>query len=191
MSTAKKAKVVEVVPDFSIIEVEPLDEELDDTTTLSNLMRKVDEQKQVLSGIIEAQEAFKAEDRLIAQKFKEAKKLAAAFQAKAQVEDAERKDLEAEEEKKKQADKVEEERIAEIVRRLKIKKKEKAQADKKRQQELERKKKEGEEKKKQEEEQKKKEKKREVEAAKKKAEQVVPGEARLTKPTVMAPVVSV
>jgi hypothetical protein len=53
MSTAKKAKVVEVVPDFSIIEVEPLDEELDDTTTLSNLMRKVDEQKQVLSGIIE------------------------------------------------------------------------------------------------------------------------------------------
>uniref|UniRef100_A0A2N9EM61 Aminotransferase-like plant mobile domain-containing protein n=1 Tax=Fagus sylvatica TaxID=28930 RepID=A0A2N9EM61_FAGSY len=173
MSTAKKAKVVEVVPDFSIIEVEPLDEELDDTTTLSNLMRKVDEQKQVLSGIIEAQEAFKAEDRIIAQKFKEAKKLAAAFQAKAQVEDAERKDLEAEEEKKKQADKVEEERIAEIVRRLKIKKKEKAQADKKRQQELERKKKEGEEKKKQEEEQKKKEKKREVEAAKKKAEQVV------------------
>ena len=78
-STAKKAKVVEVVPASSIIEVEPLDEELDDATTLSNLMRKVDEQKQVLSGIIEAQEAFEAEDRLVAQKFKEAKKLAAAF----------------------------------------------------------------------------------------------------------------
>ena len=45
--------------------------------------------------------------------------------------------------------------------------------------------------KKQEEEQKKKENKREVEAAKKKAEQVVPGKERLTKPTVLAPVVSV
>ena len=61
-SAAKKAKVVKVVPDSSIIEVEPLDKELDDTTTLSNLTRKVDEQKQILSGIIEALEA---EDRLI------------------------------------------------------------------------------------------------------------------------------
>jgi hypothetical protein len=52
--TAKKAKVAEVNPDPSILEVEPLDEDLDNTTTLSNLMRKVDEQKQVLSGIIEA-----------------------------------------------------------------------------------------------------------------------------------------
>ena len=92
-------------------------------------MRKVDEQKQVLSGIIEAQEALEAEDRLIAQKFKKAKKLAAAFQAKAQAEDVERKRLEAEEEKKRQADKAEEERIVEIARRLEIKKKEKAQAD--------------------------------------------------------------
>ena len=94
-STAKKAKVVEVVPNSSIIEVEPLDEELDDTTTLSNLTRKVDEQKQILSGVIEAQEALEAEDRLIARKFKEAKQLAAVFQAKAQAEDAERKRLEA------------------------------------------------------------------------------------------------
>ena len=122
-SAAKKAKVVKVVPDSSIIEVEPLDKELDDTTTLSNLMRKVDEQKQILSGIIEALEA---EDRLIDWKFKEAKQLAAAFQAKAQAEDTERKRLETEEEKNRQADKVEEERIAEIKRMLEIKKKEKA-----------------------------------------------------------------
>ena len=52
--TAKKANTAEVVPDPSILEVEPLDEDLDDVTTLSNLTRKVDEQKQVLSGIIEA-----------------------------------------------------------------------------------------------------------------------------------------
>ena len=156
-STTKKAKVVEVVPDSSIMEVEPLDEDLDDTTSLSNLMRKVDEQKQVLSGIIETQEALKAEDRLIAQKFKkakklaptfkakaqaeDAKKLAAAFKAKSEADDAERKRLEAEEEKKRQAEKAKEERIAEIARRLEMKKKEKAQADQKRQQELERKKK--------------------------------------------------
>ena len=103
-STAKKAKVVEVVPNSSIIEVEFLDEDLDDATTLSNLMRQVDEKKQVLSGIIEAQEAFEAEDRVIAQKYKGAKKLAklvAAFQAKTQDEDVERKRLEAEEEKKR------------------------------------------------------------------------------------------
>jgi hypothetical protein len=53
-STTKKAKVVEVVPDSSIIRVEPLKEELDDTATLSNLVRKIDEQKQILSGVIEA-----------------------------------------------------------------------------------------------------------------------------------------
>ena len=189
-SSAKKAKVVEVVPDSLITEVEPLDEDLDDTTTLSNMMRKADEQKQVLSGIIEAQEALEAEDKLIAPKFKKAKTLAAAFKAKFQVEDVERKHLEAEEEKKRQADKTEEKRIVEIAKRLEMKKKEKAQVNQKRQQELERKKKEEEKKKKQEEEQKKEEKKREVEVAKKKAEQVVPEVAKLTKPTVMAPVVS-
>jgi hypothetical protein len=52
--------------------------------------------------------------------------LAAAFKAKFEAEEAERKRLEAEEEKKRQADKVEEERIAEIARRLEMKKKEKA-----------------------------------------------------------------
>jgi hypothetical protein len=154
--------------------VEPLDEELDDTTTLSNLMRKVDEQKQILSGVIEAQETLEAEDRLIARKFKEAKQLDVAFQAKAQVEDVKRKRLEAEEEKKRQADKAEKERIAEIERKLHIKKKEKDQTDQKRQQELERKKKVEEEKKKQEEKQKREEKRREVETTKKKVEQVVP-----------------
>jgi hypothetical protein len=141
-STAKKAKVVEVIPDSSTIEMEPLDEDLGDTTTLSNLMRKVDEQKQVLSDIIEAQKALEAEDRSLAQKFKEAKKLAAvfkaktqaedakklaaAFEAKSQVEDAERKHLEVEEERKRQVDKPEEERITEIAKRLEMKKKEKA-----------------------------------------------------------------
>ena len=95
--------------------------------------------------------------------------------------------MEAEEEKKRQADKAEEERIAEIAKRLEMKKK--AQADQKRQQELERKMKEEEgEKKKQEDEKK----KIEVEAAKRKrAEQVVPKEVKLTKPAVMAPVMSV
>ena len=44
-STTKKAKIVEVVLDSSIIEAESLEEELDDTATLSNLVRKIDEQK--------------------------------------------------------------------------------------------------------------------------------------------------
>ena len=130
-SFAKKAKVVEVVPDSSIIEVESLEEELDDTATLSNLVRKIDEQKQVMSGVIEAQEAFEAEDQRIAREYKEAKQLAAALKAKAKAEDAERKRLEAEMEKKRQADKAKDERIAEIEKKLEIKKKEKAQADKK------------------------------------------------------------
>ena len=138
-STAKKAKVVEVVPDSLIIEVESLEEELDDTTTLSNLVRKIDEQKQILSGVIEALEA---EDRRIAREYKEPKQLVAAFKAKAKAEDAKRKCLEAEMEKKKQADKAEDERIAKIEKRLDIKKKENAQAEQQRQQELEKKKKE-------------------------------------------------
>ena len=198
IKTAAKKAIVEVNPDPSILKVEPLDEDLNNTNTLSNLMRKVDKQKQVLSGIIEAQEALEAEDQAIAKKYKEAKKfaklavaalqaktqiedakqLAAAFKAKSEAEEAERKRLEAEEEKKRQADKAEEERVAEIARRLEMKKKEKAQADWKRQQELERKKKEEEQKK-------------EVEVAKRQAKQLVPGVAKLTKPTVMAPVVSV
>ncbi len=66
-----------------------------------------------------------------------------------------------------------------------MKKKEKAQADQKRQQKFERKKRE-EEKKKQEEEWK----KEEIEAVKKKIRQVVPREAKLTEPTIVAPVVS-
>ena len=53
-STAKKAKVVKVVPNSLIIEVECLEEELDDTATLSNLVRKINEQKKILSGVIEA-----------------------------------------------------------------------------------------------------------------------------------------
>ena len=95
-SAAKKAKVVEVVPDSSIIEVEPLEEELDNIATLFNLVRKIDEQKKILSGVIEAQEALEAEDRRIAREYKQAKQLAAALMAKAKAKDAERKRLEAE-----------------------------------------------------------------------------------------------
>ena len=40
---AKKFKVIEVVPDPPILDVESLDEDLDDATTLSELTRKVDE----------------------------------------------------------------------------------------------------------------------------------------------------
>ena len=54
-STTKKPKVVEVTLETPIIEFEPLDEELDNATTLSVLIREVNEQKQVLGGIIEAQ----------------------------------------------------------------------------------------------------------------------------------------
>jgi colicin import membrane protein len=147
-STAKKAKVIEVVPDSSINEVEPLEDELNDTATLSNLMRKIDKQKQVLSGVVEAQKALEAEDRRIAREYKEAKQFATAFKAKAKAEDAKRKRLEVEEEKKKQADKAEEERVVEIERMLEIKKNEKALVDQKRQQELEKKKKEEKEEKK-------------------------------------------
>ena len=188
-SAAKKAKVVEVVPDSSIIEVEPLEEELDNIATLFNLVSKIDEQKKILSGVIEAQEALEAEDRRIAREYKQAKQLAAALMAKAKAKDAERKRLEAEIQKKKQADKAEDERIAEIEKRLEIKKGEKAQADKKRQQELENRKKEEEEKKKQEE-QKREEERKEAEAIRRKAVQVVPREARLTKQIAVATVVS-
>uniref|UniRef100_A0A2N9FVM5 Aminotransferase-like plant mobile domain-containing protein n=1 Tax=Fagus sylvatica TaxID=28930 RepID=A0A2N9FVM5_FAGSY len=120
-STAKKAKVVEVVLDSSIIEVESLEEELDDTATLSNL-------------------------------------------AKAKAKDAKRKRLEVEMEKKRQVDKAEEERIVEIKKRKK---------------------------KKQEEEQKREEKRKEAEAVRRKAEHVVLREAKLTKQTAVATVVSV
>jgi hypothetical protein len=85
-SIAKKAKVVEVVPNSSIIEVKSLEEELVDIATLSNLVRSIDEQKQILSGVIEAQEALEAEDLRIAREYKEAKKLAAALKAKAKAE---------------------------------------------------------------------------------------------------------
>ena len=38
--TTKKAKVAEVIPDPSVLELEPLDEDLDDATTFSNLIKK-------------------------------------------------------------------------------------------------------------------------------------------------------
>ena len=52
--TAKKLRAVEVTPDISIIEIELLDKELDDATTLSALIKDVNEQKQILGGIIKA-----------------------------------------------------------------------------------------------------------------------------------------
>ena len=136
-SIAKKPRAVDVTLDTSIIEVEPLDEEFDDAATLSAFMRDVNEYKQILGGVIEAQEALEAEDRKVAQEYKEAKQFIAALKAKTRAEEAERKCLEAK--------KAEEERIAEIERRFEIKKKEKAEAEQKKQQELEKRKKEKEE----------------------------------------------
>uniref|UniRef100_A0A2N9EPX4 Aminotransferase-like plant mobile domain-containing protein n=1 Tax=Fagus sylvatica TaxID=28930 RepID=A0A2N9EPX4_FAGSY len=181
----KIPEVEEVNPTVST--KEPLDEELDDATTLSNLIRSIDEHKQVLGGVIEAHEVLEVEDRRMAQELKEAKQLAAALKAKTKTEDTERKRLEAEVEKRRQAEKAEEERVVEIEKRLEIKKKEKVETERE-QQELE-KKKEKEEKKKKEEREK--EKKEEVEAARRKAEQVVPREAKLIKQAVGAAVMSV
>ena len=144
-SIAKKPRAVDVTLDTSIIEVEPLDEEFDDAATLSAFMRDVNEYKQILGGVIEAQEALEAEDRKVAQEYKEAKQFIAALKAKTRAEEAERKCLEAEVEERRKAKKAEEERISEIERRLEIKKKEKAEAEQKKQQELEKRKKEKEE----------------------------------------------
>ncbi len=204
--SAKRVKAIEVIPDPPILEVEPLDKDLEDATTLSELTRKVDDQKQVLSGLIEAQEALEAEDQALAKKYKEAKKfaklaaslqaktqaddatkLAATFKAKSEAEEAERRRLEAEEEKKRQADKAEEERVAEITKRLEVTKK--AQIEQKRQQELEMRRKEKEEKKQKE--QKKEEKNIEIEVTEESmVGQIASREENLTKTAVVAPVVS-
>jgi hypothetical protein len=204
--SAKRVKAIEVIPDPPILEVEPLDKDLEDATTLSELTRKVDDQKQVLSGLIEAQEALEAEDQALAKKYKEAKKfaklaaslqaktqaddatkLAATFKAKSEAEEAERRRLEAEEEKKRQADKAEEERVAEITKRLEATKK--AQVEQKRQQELEMRRKEKEEKKQKE--QKKEEKNIEIEVTEEsKVGQIASREENLTKTAVVAPMVS-
>ena len=122
--TAKKLRAVEVTPDISIIEIELLDKELDDATTLSALIRDVNEQKQILGGIIKAQKALETEDRRVAQEYKEAKQFVAVLEAKTRVEEAGRKLLEAKVEERRKAEKVEEERIVEIEKRLEIKKKE-------------------------------------------------------------------
>uniref|UniRef100_A0A2N9GZC7 Aminotransferase-like plant mobile domain-containing protein n=1 Tax=Fagus sylvatica TaxID=28930 RepID=A0A2N9GZC7_FAGSY len=73
-STAKKAKVIEVVPDSSINEVEPLEDELNDTATLSNLMRKIDKQKQVLSAKAKAEDAKRKRLEVEEEKKKQADK---------------------------------------------------------------------------------------------------------------------
>ena len=130
-STTKKPKVVEVTLDTPIIEFEPLDEELDDATTLSVLIREVNEQKQVLGGIIEAQEALEIEDRRVAHEHKKAKQFIATLETKTRAKEAKRKRLEAEVEERRKVEKAEEERIAEIKRRLEIKKKEKAEVEQK------------------------------------------------------------
>ena len=64
-------------------------------------MRSIDEQKQVLGGVIKAQEALEAEDRRMVRELKEAKQLAAALKAKTKAKDAERKRLKAEVEKRR------------------------------------------------------------------------------------------
>ena len=65
-TTAKKPRVIKATPDASINEITPLVEELNDATTLSSLIKSVGQQKQVLGGIIEAQQALEAKDRWIA-----------------------------------------------------------------------------------------------------------------------------
>ena len=61
-STAKKPRDVEITPDTSIIKIEFLENELNDATILSTLIKSVNEQKQILCGIIKAQEALETED---------------------------------------------------------------------------------------------------------------------------------
>ena len=53
-TTAKKQKTIEVKPDASIEEAVSLVEDLDDTTTLSTLMREVDQKRQTQAELIEA-----------------------------------------------------------------------------------------------------------------------------------------
>uniref|UniRef100_A0A2N9F7Z1 Aminotransferase-like plant mobile domain-containing protein n=1 Tax=Fagus sylvatica TaxID=28930 RepID=A0A2N9F7Z1_FAGSY len=187
-TTTKKPRVIEATPDASINEIEPLVKELDDATTLSTLIKSIGQQKQVLGGIIEAQQALEAEDRRIAQEHKEAIQFAAVVKVKNKAVKAKRKCLKAkEEEEKRRAEKAEKERIAEIGRKLEVKKNEKADAQKKKQEEMERRKeKEGVEKKKKKEKEKKKEvekEKKEEEATKEKAEKrkahVVPKEKKM------------
>jgi hypothetical protein len=90
-------------------------DELNDATTLSSLIKSVGQQKQVLGGIIEAQQALEAEDQRIAREHEEAIQFAATVEAKNKAVEAERKRLEVkEEERRRRAEKAEEERIAEI-----------------------------------------------------------------------------
>jgi hypothetical protein len=68
-------------------------EELDDASTLSTLMKNVSQQRQVLGGIIKAQQALEAEDRQISQEHKEAMQFVATVEAKNKSEETERKRL--------------------------------------------------------------------------------------------------
>ena len=77
-STAKKPRDVEITPDTSIIKIEFLENELNDATILSTLIKSVNEQKQILGGIIEAQEALETEDRRVAREHEEARQFVTA-----------------------------------------------------------------------------------------------------------------
>ena len=92
-TTAKKLRVIKAIPDTLIKEVKPMVEELDDASTLSTLMKNVSQQRQVLGGIIKAQQALEAEDRQISQGHEEAMQFVAAIEAKNKAEETERKRL--------------------------------------------------------------------------------------------------
>uniref|UniRef100_A0A2N9G3D1 Uncharacterized protein n=1 Tax=Fagus sylvatica TaxID=28930 RepID=A0A2N9G3D1_FAGSY len=101
-NVSKKQRTIEVASNASIEEVVTLVDDLDDTATLS-----------------------------IAQKHAEAIQFVAAIKAKTCAEEAERRRLEAKEEERRKAKRAKEERIAEIGRRLEMRKKEKVEAEKK------------------------------------------------------------
>lgn len=61
-TTSKKPNIVEVAPKASIEEAVSLVEDLDDTTTLSVLMREVDQKRQTQAELIETQQVLKEED---------------------------------------------------------------------------------------------------------------------------------
>ena len=145
-TTAKKPKIIKAALDALIEEAVSLVEDLDDASTLSNLMKEIDQKKQIQVEFIEVQQVLEAKDRQIPQEHDEAIQFITAIEANVHAEEVERKHLEAKEEERMRAKKVEEERIIEIGRRLELQKKEKIEAEKKKKEKVERKPKEKEEK---------------------------------------------
>uniref|UniRef100_A0A2N9HXF3 Aminotransferase-like plant mobile domain-containing protein n=1 Tax=Fagus sylvatica TaxID=28930 RepID=A0A2N9HXF3_FAGSY len=124
-TVAKKPKIIKAGHDASIEEAVPLVDDLDDATTLSILMKEVDQKRQIKAELVEAQQA-KEEERRKAEKAEEERI----------VEIGRR--LEVEKKEKAEAEKKKKEEV-------KRWKKEKEEEEKKKKEEVERKKKEKEE----------------------------------------------